>query len=348
MISDQPQPATARRVQQREIAERAGVSVSTVSRVLNSAPGISEAIQQKVLAAAAELGYQRAEAKRPGRMQNLSMLTSLPLSPGLDPFHADVLSSVELACSREGLHLSYATFGNGASQAEAAVERLRQNGVDGLLLLSVDDLGVIAQARSLNVPMVMINVDQRELPIDTFLPDNRLGGLLAVRHLIAHGHRRILHITSSQRRTIRRRTEAYQAALAEADIPFDPGLVVDVAINPEATYEVMQHRFAQGPADFTAAFCANDLAAMGLMRAAQEAGLRIPQDLSVVGFDDISTAAFLSPPLTTVRIETAELANLAVRRLLERAATPDLTPIRVSLACRLLERQSVARLRSRN
>lgn len=348
MVGDHPQPATARRVQQREIAERAGVSVSTVSRVLNNAPGISEPIQQKVLAAAAELGYQRAEAKRPSRLQNVSLLTSLPLAPGLDPFHADVLSGVEQACSREGLHLSYATFGGGASSTEITVERLRQNGVDGLLLLSVDELAVIEQARALSVPMVMINVDQRELPLDTFLPDNRLGGLLAVRHLIANGHRRILHITSSQRRTIRRRTEAYQAALAEAGIPYDPGLVIDVSINPETAYEAMRQRLAQGAPDFTAAFCANDLAAMGLMRAAQEAGLRIPQDLSVVGFDDIATAAFLSPPLTTVRIEAAELANLAVRRLIDRATTPDLTPIRVSLACRLVERQSVARLRSRS
>jgi LacI family transcriptional regulator len=231
---------------------------------------------------------------------------------------------------------------------ETVLERLRQNGVDGLLLLSIDDPAQIEAIRGLNAPLVMINVDQRELPLDTVLPDNRLGGLLAVRHLIAHGHRRILHVTASQRRTIRRRMEAYQAALAEAGIPFDPGLVIDVPINAESAYEAMRRRLAEGAPDFTAAFCANDLAAMGLMRAAQEGGLRIPQDLSVVGFDDIATAAFLSPPLTTVRIETAELATLAVRRLLDRAAAPNLTPVRVSLACRLIERQSVARPRARD
>jgi LacI family transcriptional regulator len=88
------------------------------------------------------------------------------------------------------------------------------------------------------------------------------------------------------------------------------------------------------------------MAAMGFMRAAQEAGLRIPQDVSVIGLDDIASAAFLSPPLTTVRIESAELATLAVRRLLDRAAAPNLTSIRVSLSCRLIERQSVARSHS--
>jgi DNA-binding LacI/PurR family transcriptional regulator len=347
MVSEESKPASSRRVQQREIAELAGVSVSTVSRVLNNAAGISEMVQQRVLVAAAELGYQRTGARQAGRIQNVSLLTSLPLAPALDPFHADVLNGVELACGREGLHLSYATLGPSMANAETVLERLRQNGVDGLLLLSIDDQALIEASRGLNAPMVMINVDQRELPLDAFLPDNRLGALLAVRHLIAHGHRRILHITASQRRTIRRRTEAYRGALAEADIPYDPQLLIDVPINAESAYEATRRRLAQGPPDFTAAFCANDLAAMGLMRAAQEAGLRIPQDLSVVGFDDIATAAFLSPPLTTVRVETAELAALAVRRLLDRAAARDLTPIRVSLACRLIERQSVARPRAR-
>ncbi len=345
MAVDHPRPAAARRIQQREIAARAGVSVSTVSRVLNNVAGISETVQQRVLAAAAELGYERNEAKPATRIQNVSLLTSLPLAPSLDPFHADLLSGVELACGREGLHLNYATFVNGSSNAEMVLERLRQNPVDGLLLLSIDDPALIEQIRAMGRPTVMINVDRRELPLDTFLPDNRQGALLAMRHLIAHGHQRILHITWSERRTIQRRSEAYQAALAEAGIPYDPQLVVEVQINAEATYLEMKRRLARGETDFTAAFCANDLSAMGFMRAAQEAGLRIPQDVSVIGFDDIATVAFLSPPLTTMRIESAELAALAVRRLLDRAAAPSLTPIRVSLSCRLIERQSVARLR---
>ncbi|HEU5087845.1 MAG TPA: LacI family DNA-binding transcriptional regulator, partial [Roseiflexaceae bacterium] len=100
MPVDQSQPAAARRIQQREIAERAGVSVSTVSRVLNNVAGISESVQQRVLAAAAELGYEKNEARPASRIQNVSLLTSLPLAPSIDPFHADVLSGVELACGR--------------------------------------------------------------------------------------------------------------------------------------------------------------------------------------------------------------------------------------------------------
>jgi DNA-binding LacI/PurR family transcriptional regulator len=341
---DDSRPSTPRRVYQRDIAERAGVSISTVSRVLGDVAGISESVQQRVLAAAAQLGYEGSREKQTARLQNVSLLTSLPLVPGLDPFHAAVLHGVEQACSEAGIQLSYATINNSAPNDEKWLNRLRQNPIDGLLLLSLDDPDVIEQIRVLNLPLAMINVDMPELPEDSFLPDNYQGALLAMRYLIAHGHRRILHITQSKRRTVRRRAEAYQFALAEAGIPYDPQLLFEVEINPEATYAAMTHRLAQKDIDFTAVFCANDLSAMGFMRAAQEIGLRIPDDVSVIGFDDVAPAAFLLPPLTTIRIETQELATLALRRLIDRAADPKLTPVRVLLSCHLIERRSVAHL----
>lgn len=339
---DASKPSTNRRIYQRDIAKHAGVSVSTVSRVLRNVAGISETVQQRVLAAADQLGYEG--EKQPATLQNITLLTGLPLAPALDPFHADVLHSVEQACSEEGIHLSYATINDSASSDEKWLNRLRQNPVDGLLLLSLDELAVIEQLRILNLPIVMINSDIPELLEDSFLPDNYQGALLAMRYLLDHGHARILHITQSKRRTIRRRAEAYRAALEEAGIPYDPHLLFDVEINAEATYAAMTRRLGRREIDFTAVFCANDLSAMGFMRAAQEIGLRIPDDVSVIGFDDIASSAFLSPPLTTIRIETQELATLALRRLIDRAADPRLTPIRVSLSCHLIERRSVARL----
>jgi DNA-binding LacI/PurR family transcriptional regulator len=343
---DDSKPSPPRRVYQRDIAEYAGVSVSTVSRVLSNVAGISESVQQRVLAAAAELGYEGNKEKQSAQLQNVSLLTTLPLVSALDPFHADVLNGVEQACREQGIHLSYATIDNGGSSDGKLLSRLQQNPIDGLVLLSLDDPAVIEQLRVLNLPMVMINVDIPDLPEDSFLPDNHQGALLAMRYLIHHGHERILHITQSKRRTIQRRAEAYRIALAEAGIPYNPQLLFEVEINAEATYEAMVHRLEQRDIDFTAVFCANDLSAMGFMRAAQEIGLRIPDDVSVIGFDDITSAAFLSPPLTTIRIETRELATLALGRLIDRSSDPKLTPIRVSLLCRLIERRSVARLRT--
>ena len=344
MGANDPKRTTVGRVYQRDIAEYAGVSISTVSRVLSDAGGISESVQERVLAAAAELGYERKAEKQPSQLRNVSLLTSLPLAPALDPFHADVLHGVELACSQAGAHLSYATFSNGLANDEKVLNRIYDNQVDGLVLLSLDNPVLIEQIRRMDIPIVMINVDDPDATEDAFLPDNYQGARLAMHYLIDNGHERILHITQSKRRTIRRRAEAYQSALAEAGIQYDPCLVVESEINAEETYKVMVQRLAQTELDFTAVFCANDLSAMGFMRAAQEVGLRIPQDVSVIGFDDIASAAFLSPPLTTIRIESGELATLALRRLIDRVAEPNLTPIRVSLACGLVERRSVARL----
>lgn len=332
-----------RRVYLREIAKNAGVSISTVSRVLSNAGGISEGVQEHVLSIAAELGYKKSEVSGPTQLRNVTLLTGLPLTSFIDPFHADVLNGVESACGEAGIHLSYATFNNRAAD-EKVLNRLQQNQVDGLLLLSLDDTEFIEQIRGLNIPTVMVNVDIPELSEDTFLPDNYNGARLAMRYLIENGHERILHITQSKRSTIRHRTEAYKAALIEAGIRVDPKLIIETEINPEETYRVMAKRFAQSELDFSAVFCANDLAAMGFMRAAQDAGLRIPEDVSVIGFDDIASAAFLSPPLTTIRIETGQLASLAVRRLIDRATEPELVPIRVVLTCKLVERRSVARV----
>ena len=214
MAVNRSSSSSARRIQQREIAERAGVSVSTVSRVLNNVAGISETVTQKVLAVAADLGYQQGDTKPASTLQNVFLLTSLPQAPLLDPFHAEVLSAVEHECGRAGLHFGYASVRNGAAKIELVAERLRRNTVDGLLLLSIDDVGLIEQIGALGLPTIMINVDRPELAIDTFLPDNSQGALLAMNHLIAQGHQRILHVTWSERSTIRRRREAYESAFS--------------------------------------------------------------------------------------------------------------------------------------
>lgn len=328
-----------KRVYQRDIAELAGVSISTVSRVLSNVGGISESVQERVYNAASELGYEKEEDAN--QLRNVMLLTTLPLAPSIDPFHADVLNGVEFACSEAGIQLSYATLNNRAASDEAILSRIKQNPVDGLLLLSLDDTEFIEHIRALNIPLVMINVDNPDATEDSFLPDNYQGARLATRHLIAHGHERILHITESKRRTIQHRTEAYRDTLIDAGIPFDPELIIRCEINAEETYRISKELIKSKSLDFSAVFCANDISAMGFMRAAQEAGLRIPQDISVVGFDDIASVAFLTPPLTTIRIEIGELASMAVQRLIDRAAEPDLTPIRVSLACRLITRRSV-------
>lgn len=325
-----------KRVQQREIAEAAGVSISTVSRVLNDVEGISQDLRERVLKAANALGYQ---SKEPALEQiHLYVATGNLVD---DPFHMSLISGVEIECRRNNIALHYSMIEPGTKGHLYVLDKMMQNSNAGLIFMAVSDRELLEKVLHLTPRVVLVNAELPGLPVDTFLPDNQVGPMLAIRHLIAQGHRRILHTTCSERSTIRRRLIAYRFALEEAGIPYDPRLVLDTALNQEEVYEAMRAYLAADHPDFTAVFCANDFAAFGVARALNEANLRIPQDVSVVGYDDMPMAAFMSPPLTTIRIEREELGGMAARRLIERVAHPDLTPVRFELFSRLIERQSV-------
>ncbi|NJO84435.1 MAG: LacI family transcriptional regulator [Blastochloris sp.] len=254
---------TRRRIQQREIADRAGVSVSTVSRVLNNVAGISDTLQRRVLEVAAELGYTPAQPSLNGMLHTVSLFTNLPAAPLLDPFHADILSGVEAECRRHGVHLNIATVAPAPESTVFVIERIRQTSTEGLLLLSVDDRPLVEYVLGLDLPVVTINAEYPDLPIDSFLPDNRYGPMPAMRHLIAHGHRRILHMTHLRRRTIRQRLMAYRNALEEAGIAYDPTLVIELSsLEAEEAYTALVHMTKSGKLDATAIFCATDTVAM--------------------------------------------------------------------------------------
>jgi DNA-binding LacI/PurR family transcriptional regulator len=329
--------SATRRIQQREIANRAGVSISTVSRVLNNVSGISATLRQRVQAVALELGYAQALTPAHGLL-HIGLIGGQQ-NPSRDPFNADIVSGIEEECRHQGIRLGFALLVNDGVDHRPDT---RQQPVDGFLLLSVDDQSLVEYLLAQHLPLIAINAEYPDLPVDMFLPANEHGALLATRHLIQHGHRRILHLTHMNRSTIRHRFDGYQIGLREAGIPFDPALVVDVEMIAEEAYPMMQRLLARRTIDFTAIFCANDVTAIGTLRALHEAGLRVPEDISLVGYDDLPMTAFLAPPLTTVRIERKELGARAVRLLVERILQPMLTPIRVELAVRLIERQSVA------
>ncbi|MBN2304474.1 MAG: LacI family DNA-binding transcriptional regulator [Anaerolineae bacterium] len=334
------------RIPQRDIAERAGVSISTVSRVLNRVDGVSEDAQRRVWEAAANLGYEPGALITAPALQRV-MLFRPWVKIALDPFYAGILHGVEAACRRIGANLSYTAVDPTPENCVQFRESVQKHHPDGLVLVGMDDRDWLEDILTLDLPVVLVNAWHPTLQLDTIVPDNHTGPRLAVRHLIEHGHHRILHITCLQRPTLRHRYEAYRAALDEAGIPYDPALVLDMAdrfnMTTEGAYARIQQFLRASPPEFSAVFCANDATAIGVMRALQEAGRRIPQDVSIVGYDDSDMAPFLAPPLTTVRIEREELGMLAVQRLADRVANPGLTPIRVELATRLILRESVAK-----
>lgn len=338
-----PPSLPMQRVHQRDIAEHAGVSISTVSRVLNNVRGISDELRRLVLDTAAEMGYY--DSATPAKLQHISLFTAtFSASSDLDTFHTDILRGIESECRQHDIQLTYSIAEPDEAGTAFILKKIKERQVEGALLVSMDDRKLIEQLLDLNILLGVINVDHRGLPVDTFLPDNFTGALLATQHLLAHGHRHILHITTAaatRRRTIHQRFEGYRAALQEGGIPFDPKLVLESSLGVEYVHADVRELLAARASQFTAIFCANDLAAIGAIRALQEAGKRVPEDISVIGFDDIPTAALFTPALTTMRIDCKEMGMLATRRLMDRFLQPAATSIRVELACTLMERQSV-------
>jgi LacI family transcriptional regulator len=337
-----------RPVRQREIAERAGVSVSTVSRVLSGSAGIGPGLRARVLEAATQLGHPFSD--HVGSLRHVGLFVSnwrsLSKSQPSHLFHADILTGAEAECRARGIQLSYTVIDRQSDNEALIRERVERGHLDALLFFDLDDRTLLVRILSFGLPIVVINAEHPGVPVDIVVPDNEGGAHLAAHHLMENGHRRILSIVQLQRRTRARRAHAFRAALAAAGLDDDPDLILVPRPGGESAGEELLGRLNTKAPDFTAIFCWDDTAAVHVLRALQSKGYDVPRDISVIGFNDLSFAAFLSPALTTIRIEREELGRVAVRRLVERAQDPSLTPVQFNVATRLIERQSVAPVRS--
>ena len=331
-----------RRPTQNDVAMSAGVSQATVSLVLNnvSKTTIPEETRQRVLKAIDELGYRPntlASSLRLGKTQTLGLI----LPDSANPFFAEVSRSIEAAAFEQDYNLILCNTEGNIEKERIYVDVLCNRQVDGIIFVAVGD-----QADSLlrvlckNVPVVMIDRDLPGLEVDAVLTDNRQGGYLATQHLIQLGHRRIGCIAGPSSVTpSARRGEGYLAALAEHEIPADEEFLMRGDFHPHSGWEATRTMLAlQEPP--TAIFACNDLMAIGAVRAITEAGMRVPEDISLVGFDNIELVSYTNPPLTTVAQPIQETGQMAVNFLVERIREPSLNFRRVILPTSLIVRNS--------
>ncbi|MGA5702273.1 LacI family DNA-binding transcriptional regulator [Peterkaempfera bronchialis] len=322
-----------------EIARAAGVSAPTVSKVLNGRADVAPATRSRVEELLRRHGYRR---RRGGAQQ--SQLLDLVFHELESAWAMEVIRGVENVARQEGLSLvlseSAGRLTPGQTWMDAVLAR-RPAGV--ILVLSDLDSAQRTQLTSRDIPFVV--VDPAGDPGDevpSIGATNWHGGLAATRHLVELGHRRIGVIGGpSSMMCSRARIDGYRAALETAGVAFDPRLVRDGDFHHEAGY-ACGLELLRLPDPPTAVFTGNDLQALGLYQAARELGLRIPEDLSVVGFDDLPLARWVGPPLTTVRQPLTEMAEAAARLVLDfgRGRQPGVT--RVELATSLVMRSSTA------
>jgi LacI family transcriptional regulator len=330
-----------------DVAARAGVSTATVSRVLAGLGGARPATRQRVLKSVRELGYRPSGVARSLKLRTTRTLGLIITDIG-NPFFPELVSAVEDAARERDFGVLLCNSGEDAEREGAYLELLAERRVDGVVIAS-SGVGTRHRAWLANAPLpvVLVNCASPTVPLPTILSDNRAGAALAIAHLVGLGHRRIAHITApSHNEAAAERLEGARDGLRAAGL--DPAaLVVAEGDGHVAGGAAAAARVLERDRGITAIFAYNDLTAIGAIRAIRASGQRVPDDVSVVGFDDVDLAAFADPPLTTVAQATASMGRWAVAQLLARLDGGDVTNETVTLPVHLEVRSSTTAARAR-
>lgn len=329
----------------RDIAARAGVSVMTVSRVLNGKPDVAPATRDRVLRHARQLGYisARQVQSRATRRTGLVGLT-IPYIRGEGDYYAEIVAGIADALYERDARLVLCPTRHEHDREVSLLDRLLHGTTDGAMLIApAESEAELAALQAQAYPFVVIDpIMALGEDIPAVSAANTSGARAAVEHLVALGHRRIAAVTGPAGWPASvDRLAGYYAALAAANLPIIPDYVAEADFTVGGG-ESAARRLLGLPESPTALFCFNDTMAIGALRAARQQGLTLPQDLSVVGFDDIEAASLVAPALTTVRQPLQEMGRAAVDllyRLIEGRAS---AAVRIEVSTHLVVRASTA------
>lgn len=335
--------ATMSRASIHDIAALAGVSAATVSRVLNGRPDVSAATRDAVLRHVREMGYVSNRSAR-GLVSGRTGLIGLTVPFVFGEYFTQIVAGAAEALYERDARFVLCPTRHEHDREISLLERLMHGTSDGAVLILPSESGAeLARLRRRGYPFVVIDPP---VPVDEDIPvvaaANWSGARMAMEHLIALGHTRIATITGTKEWIASiDRLAGYHSALLASGLPITPELVREADYSIAGGYQAAQHLLAL-PGRPTAIFAQNDNMAAGALRAAQEQGLCIPGDLSIVGFDDIELASVLTPPLTTVSQPLQEMGRLAVTVLFRQLAGQPLDATRIELSARLVVRGSTA------
>ncbi|MBB6637951.1 LacI family DNA-binding transcriptional regulator [Cohnella thailandensis] len=331
----------------KDIARKAGVSVTTVSRALNGYDDVSETTRKKIKQVAEELSYSpnavaRSLVSKKTRTIGL-IISDINRAGAKDAFAYEVLCGIN---DRAGdLNYDLLLFStNPSKQMEKSYTALcKERNVEGAIIsgLRLDDPYLQEVIDQNSFPCVLIDIPRTGDNVAYIASDSRAGAAMAVQHLLDGGHREIAMINGHNQAFVsKERLDGYKDALAKAGVPFRQELVYDGAFTEDGGAEAMYQILLRHP-ETTAVFCASDLMALGAMRTLERMGRRVPEDMSVVGFDDISIAAYCSPKLTTIRQDKYEMGYRGAQLLID--MLDDRTDSRkVILGNQLIVRESTA------
>lgn len=301
----------------RDVARKARVSTATVSRTVNQVGTVDAQLAKRVWKAIAELGYypnRQARALVSGR----SRVFGLIVSEITNPFFPEIVHTFETLAVEQGYEILLTSTVHDPKRMELAVRRMIEGRVDGVAILTFGmEEELLQHLRFRNLPLVFVDVGPRAPRISNIRVDYSHGIRQAVQHLAAMRHERIGFITGPLRlRSAQARKTAFEESMREIGLKVTPEFVVEGNHRLDGGKHALQtlSKLRERP---TALLCSNDMTAIGVMREAYELGISVPQDLSVIGFDDTRLADFMIPPLTTIQMSQTEIATLAFNALLK-------------------------------
>jgi len=330
-----------------DVALIAGVSIATVSRALNEPAKVADSTRRKVLEAVAKTGYTTNAMARNLRMRKSNMILILAPDVG-DPNFSNILVGLETEASKRGYGILIGNTQNDPARETDYLRFISSNQADGIIVLTGHlPFGLVQSGATKSLPpMVAVNEPVLNADIPFVGVDNLEGARIAVDHLISQGHREIAFIGQSPGRAVANlRERGYREALTRAGLEIDPRFVLEANGTTESGRGAVERMFVrdQLPSAF---FCVNDATALGVIIALTARGYDLPRDFSVMGFDDISYASFVTPSLTTMKQPRLEIGEASMELLLALLEGEPIKNRHVLLRADLILRNSVALYRS--
>jgi LacI family transcriptional regulator len=327
----------------RDVARRAGVSVGTVSNVLNKPDGVSPDSVSKVQAAIAELGYVRNEAARKLRA-GVSATVGFVVLDGRNPFFYDVVRGAEDEASRHGIAILYGNTDQDVQRERMYLDLFAEQQVRGILISPYGDVNnQLERLKERGIRAVLVDRISGENRFSSVSVDDVAGGRMAVDHLIGIGRRRIAYVGGPfDMRQVTERLAGARVAADGADVPIEVEVIAIEAMTVAEGVAAGDRLLERPPRDLPdAIFAVNDLVALGLLQSlAGSRRVRVPEDVAIIGFDDISFAAAAAVPLSSMRQPSTTIGMTALRVLLEEAADHDLIPRQTVFQPELVVRRS--------
>jgi LacI family transcriptional regulator len=321
----------------RDVAEKADVSVATVSRVLNNSNSVRETTKERVLEAAQALDYLPNETARNLRTQKTRTVgVLLPNMHG--EFFAQITRGLDQRAKEDGHHVLVSNSHTDEGETESVIRSLLGR-VDGLIILWPRlDIGFLENLVPDDLPIVLLSTSIGSSRFQTLSFENRSGAYAAVEHLAEHGHERVAILTGDPvNYDAQERLAGYRDAVQDLGLVADSALEIKGDFTQEGGRKAVKQLLSLDPPP-SALFASNDSMALGVLRGVHEAGLQVPDDLALIGFDDIPSARFATPSLTTVRAPTLELGRRAMDALLDASASKQST--HRTLDTQLIRRES--------